>query len=50
VRARLTAGEDVGVQTLNLLRLSLGSMGLTPVDASKVAWAADDDALDDLLD
>lgn len=50
VRARLTAGEDVGVQALNLLRLSLGSMGLTPVDASKVAWVADDDAHDDLLD
>lgn len=50
VRARLTTGEDIGVQALNLLRLSLGSMGLTPVDASKVAWAADDDGHDDLLD
>lgn len=50
VRARLSIGEDVGVQAMNLLRLSLGSMGLTPVDASKVAWAADDEEHDDLLD
>jgi hypothetical protein len=47
---RLTTGEDIGVQALNLLRLSLGSMGLTPVDASKVAWAAEDDEHDDILD
>lgn len=34
-RARLMAGEDVGVQALNLLRQCLGSMGATPADASK---------------
>lgn len=49
VRARLAAGEDVGVQAMGLLRLCLGSMGLTPADASKVAWAKEDEP-DDLLD
>lgn len=50
VRARLARGEDVGVQAMSLLRLCLGSMGLTPTDASKVGWSANDDAHDDLLD
>lgn len=36
IRGRLYAGEDVGVQALNLLRQCLGSMGATPSDASKV--------------
>lgn len=36
VRARLTSGEDVGVQALNLLRQCLGQMGGTPADESKV--------------
>jgi hypothetical protein len=49
VRARLASGEDVGVQALGLLRLSLGSMGLTPTDASKVNWAPEEPE-DDLLD
>lgn len=35
-RARLIAGEDVGVQALNLLRQCLGQMGATPADATKV--------------
>lgn len=35
VRGRLMAGEDVGVQALNLLRQCLGQMGATPADASK---------------
>ena len=43
VRSRLQSGQEVGVQALSLLRLCLGSMGLTPVDASKVAWPAEDD-------
>ena len=36
VRCRLIAGEEVGVQALNLLRQCLGQMGATPADASKV--------------
>jgi hypothetical protein len=36
IRGRLFAGEEVGVQALNLLRQCLGSMGATPSDASKV--------------
>lgn len=36
VRARLVAGEDVGVQALNLLRQCLGQLGATPADATKV--------------
>lgn len=35
IRGRLIAGEDVGVQALNLLRQALGQMGATPADASK---------------
>lgn len=49
VRARLASGEDVGVQAMGLLRLCLGSMGLTPADASKVSWGAEDEP-DDILD
>jgi hypothetical protein len=49
VRARLASGEECGVQALSLLRLCLGSMGMTPTDASKVGWAAEEDP-DDLLD
>lgn len=37
IRGRLLAGEDVGVQALNLLRQCLGQMGATPADASKVS-------------
>lgn len=37
IRARLWAGEEVGVQALNLLRQCLGQMGATPADASKVS-------------
>jgi hypothetical protein len=36
VRTRLVAGEDVGVQALNLLRQCLGQMGATPADATKI--------------
>lgn len=49
VRSRLAAGQDVGVQALGLLRLCLSSMGMTPADASKVSWAAEEPE-DDLLD
>lgn len=36
VRGRLMAGGEVGSNALNLLRQCLGSMGASPVDASKV--------------
>jgi len=49
MRARLTSGEEVGVQALGLLRLCLGQMGLTPTDASRVAWAPDEDDPDDIF-
>jgi hypothetical protein len=49
IRARLTGGEEVGIQALNLLRQCLGSMGATPSDASKVSVPEDDDE-DDILD
>lgn len=50
IRARLTSGEEVGVQALNLLRQCLGSMGATPSDASKVSLPDDDEDNDDILD
>jgi hypothetical protein len=37
IRGRLIAGEDVGVQALNLLRQCLGQMGASPSDSSKVS-------------
>ena len=36
IRGRLMAGQEVGVQALNLLRQLYGQMGATPADASKV--------------
>ena len=36
VRARLLAGEDVGLGALTLLRQCLGAMGATPADRTKV--------------
>jgi len=50
IQGRIMAGEDVGVQKMNLLRQMLGQMGATPADASKVATADDGDEKDDLLD
>lgn len=49
VRSRLQSGEEVGTKALSLLRLCLSSMGATPGDASKVAWAPEEPE-DDLLD
>jgi hypothetical protein len=49
VRARLSSGEEVGIQALGLLRLCIGSMGLSPVDASKISWKPEEDP-DDILD
>jgi hypothetical protein len=50
IQGRIMAGEDVGVQKMNLLRQMLGQMGATPADASKVATGDDGDEKDDLLD
>ena len=36
IQGRLMAGQEVGVQSLNLLRQMLGQMGATPADASKI--------------
>jgi hypothetical protein len=36
VRGRMIAGQEVGVQSLTLLRQCLSQMGATPADASKV--------------
>ena len=41
VRARLQAGENVGINALTLLRQCLGQMGATPADASRVAMPED---------
>lgn len=49
-RARLVAGEDVGVQALGLLRQCLSQMGATPADASKITVPDDEGEKDDLLD
>jgi hypothetical protein len=38
-RARPASGDEVGVQAMGLLRLCIGSMGLTPTDASKISWS-----------
>lgn len=46
VRGRLMAGEDVGVQALNLLRQCLGQMGATPADASKAGGRPDGETAD----
>lgn len=40
VLGRFIAGQEVGVQSMNLLRQCLGSMGLTPADARRVAMPA----------
>lgn len=36
VMGRMIAGQEVGTQSLNLLRQCLGSMGATPADAGRV--------------
>lgn len=50
IQGRLMAGDDVGVQALNLLRQCLGQMGATPSDATKVALPDDEEEKDDLVD
>ena len=50
IQGRIMAGQDVGVQAMNLLRQCLGQMGATPADASKIAVPDADEETDDLLD
>lgn len=50
IQGRIMAGQDVGVQAMNLLRQMLGQMGATPSDASKVSQPDEDDQKDDILD
>lgn len=40
VMGRMMAGQDVGIQSMNLLRQCLGQMGATPADASRVGLPA----------
>lgn len=44
-RARMMAGEDVGVQALHLLRQAVSQMGGTPADRSKIVtdWSDDNE-------
>lgn len=50
VQGRIMAGQEVGVQSLNLLRQMLGQMGATPSDASKITVPDSGEDKDDLLD
>ena len=48
LRARIMAGEEVGVGAMNQLRMCAAQMGATPADRSKVAVPVepDDDSAD----
>lgn len=46
IRGRMIAGQECGVQSLNLLRQALGQMGATPSDASKVGVQPDGEKRD----
>lgn len=46
ILGRMIAGQDVGVQALNLLRQCLGQMGATPADASKAGAKPDGESKD----
>ncbi|MFC3326219.1 hypothetical protein [Mesorhizobium cantuariense] len=50
IQGRIMAGQDVGVQAMNLLRQCLGQMGASPADASKITVPDDEGEKDDLLD
>jgi hypothetical protein len=50
IRGRLVAGEELSVNSMNLLRLTLGQMGATPVDSSKITLPEDEDNEDDPAD
>lgn len=46
IRGRMMAGEDCGIQALNLLRQCYGQMGATPADASKAGARPDGETED----
>lgn len=46
VMGRMMAGQDVGIQSMNLLRQCLGQMGATPADAGRVGLPAGPTELD----
>jgi hypothetical protein len=46
IRGRMIAGEECGVQALNLLRQCYGQMGATPADASKAGVKPDEESED----
>ncbi|RWX22085.1 hypothetical protein EHH54_39475 [Rhizobium leguminosarum] len=46
ILGRMIAGQDCGVQAMNLLRQCLGQMGATPADASKAGAKPDGDSKD----
>ena len=46
ILGRMIAGQDCGVQAMNLLRQCLGQMGATPADASKAGVKPDGDQED----
>lgn len=50
IRGRMIAGDDVGVQALNLLRQCYGQMGATPADASKAGVKPDGEGNEDPAD
>lgn len=50
IYGRVIAGQEVGVQALNLLRQCLGQMGGNPADATKVTQPDDGEETDDLID
>ncbi len=50
ILGRMIAGQDCGVQALNLFRQCLGQMGATPADASKAGAKPGDDKSDDPAD
>ena len=50
IQGRLMAKQEVGVQSMGLLRQMLSQMGATPADRSKVTMPDAGEAKDDLLD
>jgi len=46
IRGRMMAGDECGVQSLNLLRMAYGQMGATPADASKAGRTNDGEQID----
>ncbi|MDK4727459.1 hypothetical protein [Rhizobium phaseoli] len=46
ILGRMIAGQDCGVQAMNLLRQCLGQMGATPADASKAGAKPDGESKD----